>query len=242
MEGRGGSGKVKNRITKFTSLILIILAFRNGVKNRISSKLTALYTLTALLLITIIGTGCTFTEQIRGNNGKIIPLTDKDIQKYNEVFEYVTEQIDLYNDIGKNLPPGRGYYIINGAKVTNLKRMNKSSTDIATDIQIWLLGYGLRPSNPDSVVLAGGMKMKDIDGESWITEWGSTGQPYLVLVHNIEKDNWDRICITNTDVIKSDYDTPEMLEQYGDRYNAAAMELYQKTINKQINGEGENES
>ncbi|HOJ12386.1 MAG TPA: M56 family metallopeptidase [Clostridiales bacterium] len=149
--------------------------------------------------------------------------------------EFVTKQIDHYNNIGKNPPSGSRTYTIDGAKIINLTKMNTGTASLVTDIQMWLLEYRLRPDNPNNVVLAGGMIMEDMEGETWITEWGSTGQPYLVLAHNIEEDTWERICITNTDAIMFDYNTPEMLERYGDKYTAAAMELYQKATTEQIN-------
>ena len=50
----------------------------------------------------------------------------------------------------------------------------------------------------------------------------------LVVAHNIEEDTWQRICVTNTDEIMTDYGTPEMLERYGNKYTAACMELYRR--------------
>lgn len=140
--------------------------------------------------------------------------------------EFVTQQVDYYNDTGKNPPSDMGTFAITEAKITGLTRINTGTSSLTTDIQMWLLEYRLRPDNPDNVVLIGGMSMEDVDGESWITEWGSTGQPYLVLAHDI--DTWERICITDTDMIMEDYGTPEMLERYGNKYTAACMELYRR--------------
>ena len=157
--------------------------------------------------------------ELKGN----IPNVDLDY-----AIEFVRQQIDYYNNAGNNLPSSMGTFAIIEAKITGFKRINTGTTSLTTDIRMWLLEYRLRPDNPGNVVLAGGMKMEDIDGESWITEWGSTGQPYLVVAHNIEEDTWQRICVTNTDEIMTDYGTPEMLERYGNKYTAACMELYRR--------------
>ena len=76
----------------------------------------------------------------------------------------------------------------------------------------------------DQVVLADGMTME----EGAITEWGSAGQPYLLLYweDSGEETTWEPVCVTHTDTIVQDYGTPEMLEEYGDAYTAAAMELF----------------
>ncbi len=81
---------------------------------------------------------------------------------------------------------------------------------------------------PDRVVVVGGMKMEEMDGKQWITEWNSPGQPYLLLVRDVDGQEtlWQRICVTNTDRITQEYGTPEMLERYGDKFTAAAVELY----------------
>jgi len=78
------------------------------------------------------------------------------------------------------------------------------------------------------VALAGGMRMED----GWLTEWSSAGQPYLLLLCELNgaEESWQRICVTYTDMITQDYGTPEMLEEYGNEFTAAAMELYKKTL------------
>ena len=76
--------------------------------------------------------------------------------------------------------------------------------------------------------------------DGWISEWGSTGQPYM-LFHYEDQDAataWQEVCVTNTDVIEQDYGTPEMLERYGNAYTAAAVELYAKFLaESQVTGD-----
>ncbi len=146
--------------------------------------------------------------------------------------EYVELQIEFYSEIGKYPPLSDMEYTITDAKITGLTVMNTGTAGLNHGISMYLLEYRLRPDKPENVVLAGGMRMEEIDGESWITEWGSTGQPYLLLAwDNIGMETlWQSICVTNTDIITQDYGTPEMLERYGNEFTAAAMELYKKNV------------
>jgi hypothetical protein len=133
--------------------------------------------------------------------------------------DYVREQIEYYNSLGYN---------ITDAKITTLARINTGTASLAKDIGMWRLEYRLLPDDAGKVVLAGGMKMED----GWLTEWGSAGQPYLVLACDDTgtETSWQRVCVTNTDVIEQEYGTPEMLERYGDKFTAAAMELFKKSL------------
>jgi beta-lactamase regulating signal transducer with metallopeptidase domain len=133
--------------------------------------------------------------------------------------DYVREQIEYYNSLGYN---------ITDAKITAMTFMNTGTASLTNSIEMWLLEYRLWPEDADKVVLAGGMRIED----GWLTEWGSTGQPYLLLLCDLtgSEKSWQRICVTNTDVITQDYGTPEMIEQYGNEFTAAAMELYKKNL------------
>ncbi len=133
--------------------------------------------------------------------------------------DYVREQIEYYNSLGYN---------ITDAKITSVTHVNTGTASLTTAVGMWRLEYRLLPDDAGKVVLAGGMKIED----GWLTEWGSVGQPYLVLVCDDTGTEplWQRICVTNTDVIKQEYGTPEMLKQYGNEFTAAAMELYRKSL------------
>jgi hypothetical protein len=78
---------------------------------------------------------------------------------------------------------------------------------------MWLLEYRLLPQDPDNVILAGGMRMED----GWLTEYGSTGQPLLVVVRDISSDTWQRVGVTNTLTVS---------EEHGGDYTAATMAMY----------------
>ena len=141
------------------------------------------------------------------------------------VKEYVEQQIRHYNDLGSGDNAIGGEYSIIDAKVVNLTKMiTTGPADVKQSVELYRVEYRLLPSEPANVVLAGGMQM---DGD-WITEWGSVGQPYLAMLHDwtTGESVWTLIGTTNTDQIDLDYNTEDMLGQYGDKYAAAAMELY----------------
>lgn len=147
--------------------------------------------------------------------------------------EYVSQQVDYYNEVGKEAGlVGAGPYAITDAKITGLTMINTGTSGLTSGVNMYLLEYRLRPDSPENVVMAGGMRMEEINGESWITEWGSTGQPYLLLAWDDggAETSWQRIGVTNTDVITVDFGTQEMLERYGNAFTAAAMELYRKNL------------
>lgn len=147
--------------------------------------------------------------------------------------EYVGQQADFYNGAGGKTDSSiAGAYTITEAKITGLTQISTGTASLTTDIQMWLLEFRLLPDNDNNVTLAGGMKFEEIDGQNWLTEWSSTGQPYLLLVHDFDTDIWQRICVTNTDVIMQDYNTPDMLELYGNVFTAATMELYNQAAEK----------
>lgn len=134
--------------------------------------------------------------------------------------DYVSGQIEYYNSLGCN---------ITEAKITAMTSMSTGTASETMSIELWLLEYRLKPENADKVVLADGMQMED----GWLTERSSMGQPYLLLECQYTKDMeeiWQRICVTYTDEIEQNYATPEMLDKYGNKFTAAAMELYE--INK----------
>lgn len=133
--------------------------------------------------------------------------------------DYVREQVEYYNSLGYN---------ITDAKITAVTPVNTGTASLTTAVGMWRLEYRLLPEDAGKVVLAGGMKMED----GWLTEWGSAGQPYLLLACDDSgtERTWHRVCVTNTDVIAQDYGTPEMLKQYGNEFTAAAMELFKKSL------------
>ena len=137
---------------------------------------------------------------------------------------YVQQQIDYYNELGKNPPEGMGEYAITAARITKLEQLNTGTAGLNDGVVLYQLEYRLLPDHPENILMAGGMSVES----GWLTESGSTGQPYLLLHYDDSGSEtvWTPICVTNTDAIETDYGTPEMLDQYGNAYTAAAMELW----------------
>lgn len=138
--------------------------------------------------------------------------------------DYVSQTVSAWNGDAAEHPGTT----ITQAKITGLKRINTGTAGLAYGQDLWLLEYRLLPEDPDSVTLAEGMRMELIDGQNWLTEWNSSGQPCLLLYYEDDGDLtvWERVCATYTGVIEQDFGTPEMLDQYGNIFTAAAMELY----------------
>jgi len=135
--------------------------------------------------------------------------------------DYVKEQIEYYNSLGCD---------ISEAKITAMDTMNTGTASNTMAIEMWLLEYRLKPENTDNLNMTEGVKIED----GWLTEWNKKGQPYLLIASYYDEDEeteaWQRICVTYTQEIQQNYDTEEMLEEYGNKFTAATMELYKKYI------------
>ena len=163
---------------------------------------------------------------------------------YQEFLRYYKENLEgsIILDVGSGLPSPvldyavsytqalLGYYTnelgyaINEAKITGLTPISTGTAGTDSGINMYLLECRFRAADPAAVKLVGGMQM---EGDC-ITEWGSTGQPYLLLRWEMinGEELWERIGATNTLTLQEEFSTPEMLEKYGNMYTAAAMELY----------------
>ena len=139
--------------------------------------------------------------------------------------DYVQQQIDYHNELGNNPPEGSGNYNITAAKIVRLEQINTGTAGLNDGVALYRLEYRLLADHPENIVMAGGMSVES----GWLTEWNSTGQPYLLLHYDDSSSEtvWTPICVTNSDTIGVDYGTPEMLEKYGNAYTAAAMELWE---------------
>lgn len=198
-------------------------------------------TLLIVVLFGAIAVGCSFaggdavtqtpTQTTTQTPKQTAIQIDKELKDRKAVMDYATDYVrqkaEYYSKIGASSTDGSKAYKITDSKIIGLTQIGNGAAGNFRSINMYLLQYRLKPDNPDNVVLVGGMTLED----GWITEWGSTGQPYLLLLcehKDGEEASWHRICVTNTDAINVDYGTPEMLKKYGDKYTAAAMELYGK--------------
>jgi hypothetical protein len=119
-------------------------------------------------------------------------------------------------------------YVFDEAKVTGITSIATGAVGTTSGCGLYLLEYRLLPASDQEIMMVGGMTMED----GYLTEWGSVGQPYLLVYWKNSNgvDSWTPLCVTNTDEIMTQYGTPEMLEKYGDAFTAAAVELKAKNM------------
>ena len=117
-------------------------------------------------------------------------------------------------------------YVFDDARITAITYIDTGTVGLWDGYNLYRVEWRFHPAEGEEIMLAGGMTMED----GWLTEWGSGGQPYILMGwrESNGEESWERICVTNTDVIETEYGTPEMLEKYGNAYTAAAVELRAK--------------
>ncbi|MBE7017838.1 MAG: M56 family metallopeptidase [Ruminococcaceae bacterium] len=115
----------------------------------------------------------------------------------------------------------RGIEIID-AKLTALECISTGAADqYGNAVEMYRVEYRLLPKNADGILLTDDMKMED----GWLTEWSSEGQPYMLFY--LGDGNYREILrFINTEELDATYSTDTMLERYGNKYTAAAMEIY----------------
>lgn len=134
--------------------------------------------------------------------------------------EYVQNIVYQQNDIYDPDNTLVNAYYYTAAKVTGLERINTGTAALDHSIDLYKLEYRLLPSDMDKVSPVGFVHEEN----GWITEQTSAGQPYLVILS--EEQGTSLIGVTHETVIQGQYGTKAMLEQYGNAYTAAAMEIY----------------
>ena len=203
-----------------------------GVKKRIASvlhyKKPAFWILIVALIASIAVAVCFLTNPTEEEASNEFITWEVDAE-YPEavvdiVDDYIMQQVEYYNDLGSGENAIGGEYSILEAKVVGLERRCRLMETETHLIELYRLEYRLLPSEPDHVVLAGGMQMED----GWITEYSSTGQPYFAILCDSTsgEETWMLMGMTNSDTINIEYNTDAMRAKHGDRYIAAAMEIY----------------
>lgn len=198
-----------------------------GIKERIlllsKRPRTAVYTLVTVICIAAAAVGCTFTGAQR--DAGEVPITlaegldapaavsDYAQEPVSSAMAYCREELDCE---------------ITGAEIVGLTQIDTGTAAENSGQSLYLLEYRLYPAHPDQVKLAQGMRME----AGAITEWSSAGQPYLLLHWEdfAEETRWQPVCVTDTNTITQVYGTAEMLENHGNAYTAAAMELYEQFV------------
>ncbi len=144
------------------------------------------------------------------------------------ITDYVQGIVDYCNECGANPPDGAGSFTITEARITGIEITEAGTVGLTDGRNLYRLEYRLKADRPENVIMAGGMTMED----GWITERGSTGQPYLLLYYDKsgDEDMWKLICVTNTETIETYYATENMVKRYGNPYTAASVGLYQRYL------------
>ncbi len=122
-------------------------------------------------------------------------------------------------------------YVFDDARITAITYIDTGTVGLWEGYNLYRLEWRFHPAEGEEILPVGGMTMED----GYLTEWGSAGQPYILIgwKNSNGVDTWERICVTNTDVIETEYGTPEMIEKYGNAYTAAAVELRAKAREQQ---------
>jgi len=143
------------------------------------------------------------------------------------VLDYALEQVEFayaeYSSYGESQSAVTGTtYTITEAKLVAIEQINTGTSSLDHSINIYEIEFHLKPSQSESVFLAGNMVLED--------GWFKITKPYLVMLCiSGENDTWHRLGILDP-LRLTDYAAPETLEKYGNVYTAAAMEMYSEYL------------
>ena len=135
-------------------------------------------------------------------------------------------------------PAGDGVYRENvnkivKARITGLTPMGTGAAGLTEGQDLYLVEYRLLPEDQENIVLSPGMRTEILDGETWITEWGEEGQPYLLLDWKYREDMplrrqpvWSLLGVTNTLEIFGVPDVSAFAEELAENYVSISLERY----------------
>ena len=115
---------------------------------------------------------------------------------------------------------------VTAAEITGLTMMNTGTAGLWDSVNMYELAYAVTPADPAKVPEGA---VFDADGR--IVGAESYGAPYLLLYgYDFEDDGadgitWQRMTVLHAADIERDYNTPDMLEKYGNPYTAACMNV-----------------
>ena len=153
----------------------------------------------------------------RPENVSVRFLAEGDIPEF--VKEWAIERTERvlsgYNDVVNEGGVYDAFFV--DAKVSALTKVVSTTMNSTDDLQMWKLEYRLLPEDPTQVVMTGGMRMED----GWLTENSSYGQPFLVVVHHMKDDRWERIGETND----------QNMARYKGGFSEAVISMYNMKMN-----------
>ncbi len=195
-------------------------------------------TVLALLLFVLMAAGCTFTggrtASISSKGDIVIEHAFSDqvpdaVVSWSE--DFLAEKIHALNQSWSEHKDNR---LITEAKITGLTPIPTGVASLNDGVEIYRLEYRLCVEGNLDSLLVGGMSSERIHGKNWLTEWGSTGQPYLLFYRKTTGTEtiYQWVNTTDTDSLMFDYSKPELLSRYGNCYTAAAMSCYNQLHSK----------
>ncbi len=139
------------------------------------------------------------------------------------VIEYalslVLSRVEEYNGFSESNKIITGHtYTVTDAVIDSIELMPTGTSALGESVNMYRMVCRLKPSQAENVFLAGGMLLED--------GWFVITDPYFVLLCEDLGDDtrWTRLGTVASQAL-IDYQTPEMLDRYGNEYTAAAMEL-----------------
>lgn len=191
----------------------------------------AVYTLLVAVIAVAIVMVCTFTGTQKGDPAAVIEKTTNKQETAEKSDANAEQNATAEPDTTAEQNATAG----SDATTTKLVCIGEYTTVWeGLRLELYRLEYGLSSDHPENAAEAGGIKLED----DWITELESTGQPYLLLVHNTMADERYLVTTATTDTIMTNYGQPEYVAQYGDCYRAASMELFYQCAGAMPQGEG----
>lgn len=181
------------------------------------------------------------TEDTGAINGGDAPMSDtfvtSEVDESNPALEtaidYVTKRMETFNESWKTIAPGNS---TTRGKITALECVSTTAMENIR-LDLYRLEYRMLLNGNPAAVEVGGMSHEEIDGEIWLTEWESSGQPYILHYSAMEDGqiDWKTICMTSTEEIGVIYaENKDMETMLGlDKYTIAIHKLYELYLKKE---------
>ncbi len=140
---------------------------RGRIKNILNYRKPSFWVIIlAVVIVSAISIGLITNPDV---SDKIVE--DKTVEDYAQ--EFLNHEVEMYEN----------NFDVSESKIVELEKLYAFDQLTDYNIELWKIGYRIKPENIDEVVMAGGMNQ--IDG--WVTEDGSMGKPILVFSYENDK-------------------------------------------------------
>lgn len=220
------------------------VSVRGRIKSVLNYKKPAFWIILVALVACIVVAVCFLTDPVGqeaeeqgsisatsgADESEVIPVTselDESSPALEEAMDHVSSRIAMLNDKWKTIAPGN--WITEG-RVTAFECVASIAMENIR-VELYRLEYRMLLDGNVNAVLVGGMSHEEIDGKVWLTEWESSGQPYL-LHYSASRDGQIDWAMTTTEEIGMIYaENKDMETELGlDKYTIAAQKLYEKYL------------